>query len=225
MKKTSKILWGVLLVLAGVLLALKATDLLQFDIFFDGWWTLIIIIPSVIGLFTERNKTDNLIGIAVGVVLLLCCQDVISFDLLWKLLVPGVIVVVGLKLALGGLFGGKANQMIADMKDQGQKTIEGFAMFSGCDRSFAGENFQGAELTAVFGGMKWDLRNAVIEKDCAIKVSAIFGGIDILVSDNVNVKVDATGIFGGVSNKTAARKDVPTIYVTGLCLFGGVDVK
>ena len=68
MKKTSKILWGVLLVLAGVLLALKATDLLQFDIFFDGWWTLIIIIPSVIGLFTERNKTDNLIGIAVGVV-------------------------------------------------------------------------------------------------------------------------------------------------------------
>ena len=83
MKKTSKIVWGILLVLAGVLLALKATDLLHFDVFFDGWWTLFIIIPCVIGLFSERNKADNLIGIAVGVILLLCCQDVLSFDLLW----------------------------------------------------------------------------------------------------------------------------------------------
>lgn len=225
MKKTSKIVWGILLVLAGVLLALKATDLLHFDIFFDGWWTLFIIIPCVIGLFSERNKADNLIGIAVGVILLLCCQDVLSFDLLWKLLVPGIVVVIGLKLVLGGIFGGKANQMMAEMKDQGKKPTEGFAVFSGCDRSFAGEIFQGAELTAVFGGIQWDLRNAVIEQDCAIKVSAIFGGIDILVSDNVNVKVDAAGIFGGTSNKTHARKDVPTIYVTGLCLFGGVDIK
>jgi len=225
MRKSTKILWGVLLVAAGVLMALKATNVLQFDIFFDGWWTLIIIIPCIHGLFTEKNKTDNIIGIAVGVVLLLCCQDVISFDLLWKLLVPGVIVVIGIKLVLGGVFGEKANRVIAEMQENGHSPIEACAVFSGNDRRFTGECFAGAELTAVFGGIKWDLRDAVIEQDCVIKVTAVFGGIDIMVSDQVNVEVDAAGIFGGVSNKTASKKNVPTIYVTGLCMFGGVDVK
>lgn len=226
MKKVSNILWGILLVAAGVLLALRAMDVLQFNIFFDGWWTLIIIIPCTIGFFTEKgNKTDNLIGVGIGVILLLCCWDILSFKLLGKLLVPGIVVVIGLKLVLGGLFGGKANKMLEDVKAKGKSPNSGCGVFSGVDMKLEGEVFEGAELTAVFGGVQCDLRGAIIEKDCAIKVSAIFGGIDILVSDNVNVKVDATGIFGGVSNKTASKKNVPTIFVTGLCMFGGVDVK
>ena len=36
-----------------------------------------------------------------------------------------------------------------------------------------------AELEAVFGGMKCDLRNAVIQGDCVIHASAVFGGLDI----------------------------------------------
>ena len=65
----------------------------------------------------------------------------------------------------------------------------------------------------------------MIEKDCIINVSAIFGGIDIIVSDKVNVETDTTCIFGGVGNKTRGRKDLPTVYVSGTCLFGGVDIK
>ena len=101
----------------------------------------------------------------------------------------------------------------------------GCATFSGCDMNYDGEVFEGAELTAVFGGVKCDLRNAIIEKDCAIQVSAIFGGIDILVPDNINVKVSSNCIFGGISNKTSVHKDVPTIYISGTCMFGGVEIK
>jgi len=225
LKNIKNVLYGLILIALGIVLGLNALGYTDINLFFDGWWTLIIIIPCIHGLFTEKNKTDNIIGIAVGVVLLLCCQDVISFDLLWKLLVPGVIVVIGIKLVLGGVFGEKANRVIAEMQENGHSPIEACAVFSGNDRRFTGECFAGAELTAVFGGIKWDLRDAVIEQDCVIKVTAVFGGIDIMVSDQVNVEVDAAGIFGGVSNKTASKKNVPTIYVTGLCMFGGVDVK
>lgn len=76
-----------------------------------------------------------------------------------------------------------------------------------------------------FGGVKCDLRNAVIEHDCAIGASAIFGGIDILVPAGVNVKVSTTAIFGGTSNKTAPQPNGPTIYITGTCMFGGVEIK
>ena len=226
MKKTSNIIWGILLVAAGILLALRSTGILEYDLFFDGWWTLIIIIPCAVSFFTEKgNKVDNLIGVAIGVILLLCCWEILSFDLLWKLLVPGIIVIAGLRLLKNGIGSRKGEKILEEIKESGNSPKSGCAVFSGVDMNLAGEVFEGAELTAVFGGIQCDLRGAVIEKDCAIKVSAIFGGIDILVPDNVTVKVDATGIFGGVSDKTTAKKDAPTVFVTGLCMFGGVDVK
>lgn len=225
MKKISSVVWGIVLVAAGILFALNALNITDINIFFDGWWTLFIIVPCAVGLFTERDKIGNIIGIAIGVFLLLCCRDILSFSMLWKLIVPAIIVIIGLKLVLSGMFGNKANTIIADMKKNGSEPKVGCAAFSGCDLNYDGESFDGAELTAVFGGVKCDLRNAVIEKDCAIQFSAVFGGIDILVSDNVNVKVNSTSIFGGVSNKTTQHDGVPTVYVSGICMFGGVDIK
>jgi len=225
MNQKRRVFWGIVLVAAGVLFALNALGITKIDLFFDGWWTLFIIVPSAVGIFTEREKMGNVIGLIIGVVLLLCAWDILSFSVLWKLFVPAVIVIVGLKLVLSGVRGNKAGEIIAVMKENGNDPRIGFAAFSGTDVNFDGEVFDGAELTAVFGGVECDLRRAVIEKDAAIKVSAIFGGIDILVPENVNVKVNSTSLFGGVSNKTAVCKDAPTIYVNGICMFGGVEIK
>ena len=73
--------------------------------------------------------------------------------------------------------------------------------------------------------MECDLRKAIIENDCAIQVTAVFGGIDIMVPDNVNVKVNSNSIFGGVSNKTSANPNAPTLYINATCMFGGADIK
>ena len=225
MKKASSILWGIVLIAAGAVFALNALNITNIDVFFDGWWTLFIIVPCAVGLFTEREKTGNIIGIAVGVFLLLCCQDILSFSMLWKLLVPAIIVIIGLKMVFNGLFGNRANEIITKIKQDVGNTKVGCATFSGCNLNYDGEVFEGAELSAVFGGVKCDLRNAIIEKDCAIQVSAIFGGVDILVPENINVKVTSNSIFGGISNKTSPHKAAPTIYISGTCMFGGVEIK
>ena len=225
MKKTSNILWGIVLVAVGAVFALNALDVTDIDVFFDGWWTLFIIVPCTIGLFTEQDKIGNIIGIAIGVFLLLSCQNIIKFEMLWKLLIPAVIIIIGLKLVFGGLFDNKSKEITEKMKEQGKTLQTKCAVFSGEELKFDGEVFDGAEFTAVFGGIKCDLKNAVIDRDVIIKTTAIFGGIDIFVSDNVNVKINSTSIFGGMTNKTSSKQNVPTIYVSGVCLFGGVDVK
>ena len=163
MKKISSVIWGIVLIAAGALFALNALNITDINIFFDGWWTLFIIVPCAVGLFTEREKTGNIIGLAIGVFLLLCCQDILSFGMLWKLLVPAIIVIVGLKMVFTGFFGNKANEIIAKIKQDGGETKVGCATFSGCDLNFDGEVFEGAELTATFGGVKCDLRNAIIK--------------------------------------------------------------
>ena len=226
MKKTSNIVWGAVLILVGVLFGLDAFEIADVNVFFDGWWTLIIIVPCIVGLFTEREKTGNVIGIVIGVFLLLCCQDVLRFEMLWKLIVPVSAIIIGAKLIFGGIFGTKTGEIIEKMKESGSTLENCCATFSGNNRIFDNEKFEGIELTATFGGVKCDLRNAVIESDCAIRFTSTFGGIDILVPENVNVKVSSNCIFGGVSNKTKTNKDnLYTIYVSGTCMFGGVEIK
>lgn len=225
MKKFKKVIWGVVLIAVGVMFALNALEITNIDIFFDGWWTLFIIVPCTVGLFTERDKTGNIVGILIGICLLLCCQEVMDFSMLWKLLIPVIIVIAGIKMIYTAFFNNKANEIIVEIKANGGETKSGNAIFSGYDMNYDGQVFEGAELSAIFGGVECDLRNAIIEKDCAIKMTAIFGGIDILVPQNVNVKVNSSCIFGGVSNKTKAKTDAPTIYISGTCMFGGVDIK
>ncbi|MGN0486440.1 MAG: LiaF transmembrane domain-containing protein [Acutalibacteraceae bacterium] len=227
MKKISKVLWGIVLISVGVIFALNAFGITAIELFFDGWWTLFIIVPCFIGIFTERDKIGNIIGLAVGVFLLLCCQDVLGFDTLWKLAVPAIIVIVGLKLIFGAVFGDKAIKLLESSKQSGENIKIGCATFSGQDLNFAGEEFNGAELTAVFGGVKCDLRNAVIEKDCAITATSVFGGIDIFMPDYVNVKINSNSVFGGVSDKNhrPAVQGAVTVYINATCMFGGVEIK
>ena len=227
MKKLSKILWGLALIAIGGTFALNAFGITDIEVFFDGWWTLFIIVPCFIGIFSEREKTGNIIGLLIGVFLLLCCQNVLGFDMLWKLAIPAIIVIIGLKLIFNAVFGDKAAKMIVESRQNGNDVKTGCATFSGQDMNFDGEKFDGAEISAIFGGVKCDLRNAIIEKDCAVTASAIFGGIDIYVPDNVNVKISSNSIFGGVSEKKhrSYMENAVTLYINATCIFGGAEIK
>lgn len=227
MKQVRNILWGVVLIAVGLVLSLNVLGVTDIDLLFDGWWTLFIIVPCTIGLFNEQDKTGNLIGLAVGLTLLAGCQNWISFDLLWKLLVPVVIIIIGVKLIFKDLFQKKAREGFKKVQAEAGKFAEYAATFSGQDLDYAGIVFDGVELNAVFGGIKCDLREAVIQKDAAIRMSAIFGGVDVLLPEHVNVRVSTTSIFGGVGNKhkNSNAEGVPTVYVSGTCLFGGADIK
>lgn len=124
MKRLNKILWGIVFVILGVIFALNGLNVTDIDVFFDGWWTLFIIIPCLVGLFTEKKKLGNLFGIALGVFLLLCSWDVLSFSLLWKLIVPAAIIYLGLKLIFGNSFGKKTPK---PAKEKDPDVIEGTA--------------------------------------------------------------------------------------------------
>ena len=224
MKKSTSILWGIALVAGGGIFALNALGITDINIFFTGWWTLFIIIPCTVGLFTERNKLSHLLGIAFGVFLLLCARDILEFDMLWKLFLPIVVVCVGLKMVFSGIFGKKKVAPIEveiNISGGGANT----AVFSGSEINYAGQVFSGTDLTAVFGGIDCDLRKAIIETDCRINITSVFGGIDIYMPENVNVVTNITGIFGGADSTVPSRPDSPTVYIDGTCIFGGVDIK
>jgi len=44
MKNTSKILWGIILIAIGVIIGLNSFGITDIDVFFNGWWTLILLV-------------------------------------------------------------------------------------------------------------------------------------------------------------------------------------
>ncbi|MBR2381490.1 MAG: hypothetical protein IKA84_03230 [Clostridia bacterium] len=226
MKNLKRTIWGIVLVIAAVILALNSFGLINFDLFFDGWWTLFIIIPSFVGLIQDRNKSGSVFGLCIGILLLLSAQEIISWDMIWKIAFPLVIAIVGLKMIFSSFKKDKTDRIIKEIKKEGKNLQQGTAVFCGTEMDFDNVVFEGADLTAVFGGIDCDLRNAIIDRDCVIKVCCAFGGIDILVPDNVKIVTNTTSVFGGVevikNNNSSATH---TIYIEGLCTFGGVDIK
>lgn len=226
MNKLKRGLWGLVLITLGVLLGVKALGIIDFDIFFPGWWTLFIIVPCTISLFTDSDKVGDLIGIGIGVALMLACLNVIDFSMIWKLVLPVALVLIGLSIIFKDVF----KKKIIDGMERIEGTYKGkeyWSTFSGQNLNFSGEKFEGCKLEAVFGGIKCDLRGAKISEDVMIKASAIFGGVTIIAPENINVQVISNSLFGGASNKHEAKSDKSkkTIYVDANCIFGGVDVK
>ncbi len=92
---------------------------------------------------------------------------------------------------------------------------------------YHGEPFHGARLVATFGGIRLDLRNAVINEDEEIDIRTCFGGVELMVPPTINIEVKSRSFFGGVGNKTMKcnAPEVPCLHVIASNVFGGVTIR
>ena len=225
MKNSDNVIWGILLVIIGVIFGLNAVGLTTINVFFEGWWTLFLIVPAVIGLIKEQDKTGSLIMLTIGVVLLLAVRDIIDFEIVWKLLLPCVLVIWGGSLVFKGFTGKDIKDKIKEVKVNKEDILHVDAVFSGEKRQIE-ESFSGAEINAIFGSLDLSLTKVNLKNDVVISASSIFGGINLYLPENVNVVINSTNIFGGDENKCVKKASAKiTVYISATCLFGGVSIK
>lgn len=227
MKKLANTLWGIILVVIGAILILNALEITNINIFFEGWWTLFIIIPSTIQLITSENKFWSGISLIIGILLLLACRDILDLDLILKLTIPVLLILIGINLIFKDKIDRKIEKKNKELKEKGKNLEEYGATFGEIKADFNNQEFNGANINAIFGSVDLDLRKAIISEDKLVKTCVVFGGIEILAPENVNIKIKSIPIFGATSNKTARKYDekLPTIYVDSFCMFGGVNIK
>lgn len=216
------IIWGICLIFIGIGMIGNFTGL--FNILFKGWWTIFIIFPAVIDLFSKKNTMWSLTLISIGAALLLQQQGLISGSLIWKVLLSAWIIILGINMIINNSNFHKTNKDF-DIIDKNNLNKYN-AVFSGQELKYDNEPFNGAIINAVFGGVKLNLRDAIIDKDVIIKIDTVFGGCEITVPNNINIKIDNSGVFGGVTNKVQYNNpDSPTLYIQSNTVFGGIDIK
>ena len=226
MKKFGSLLWGLVFIAVGIIVGLNSFKVTNIDLFFNGWWTLFIIVPCFIGLIKDNDKTASIIGLVFGIMLLLDVRSVIDTDLFWKLFLPLVLIIVGLSVIFKDTLNKKIKKEISKVEvSDNKKYIT--ATFEEQKVDYDKEVFEGVIINAVFGGVKLDLRNAKIKEDVVVNTTSIFGGVDIYLPEKVNVKVVSSNIFGGVDNKVKNEisDKQKTIYINSTNIFGGTDIK
>ena len=205
MKKIENTVIGLILIIIGVIIGLNAFHITNIDLFFDGWWTLFIIVPCFFGLFKDQDKTGNIIGLIVGIYLLLYCQGLINFQFAWKLVVPVIFVLIGLKMIFKDTFNKKKpRQNIYD------------------NQLCTGGNYD-----VTFNGLILDLSKAYLNEKTNITISTLFGGVDLYLPDDVNIQIQSSNFLGGVDLHKRENKieNTKVIYLNARCIFGGINIK
>ncbi len=235
-RNTGTILAGILVVVVGFSLMGNALNLWDFDIFFDGWWTLFLILPAVSSMLNGGINAGNSLLLALGVALLLEQQDVFrrfGISAFGVLMAFGVIL-IGVSLITGGSFWHRRMQQ----NPYGAPPREGEPGYY--PPQYPPENGEAAEgepqprqkahpsygtpdfnahpnYLALFSGTEACNASKVFTGGSA---TAIFGSVELDLSDialNHSSAFDATAIFGGV--EIVAPRNIP-IRVTGVPIFG-----
>ena len=227
MKKAAvSVILGLIIVACGVFYGGQAMGFwIGYKVSLDGWWTLFIIVPCVLSIFTSGINIFNSIGTGVGVLILLSEQNIFGNGLGYKLIAPFLLVVFGLSMLLKKPI--RLNKEGNSGVFAGSKGENFFAVLGGNSPQFNGVDFRGANLYAIFGRVDMKLQNAIIRRDCVINTYSVFGGAEISLPKNVRVIVNSTPIFGGVDNQfvSEGKENPPTVLIRAFTVFGGTEIR
>ncbi len=221
-KRISNILWGLIFIAVGLGVVGNMAGIWEFHVFFDGWWTLFLIVPAVISLIEKGFQIGNSVCLVIGAALLAACRGVVGWDVLSALFLPAIFIVIGLVLVMRNLFHLGGRKVYVDKEKRRNDSI----IFSG-KKIIVEDEFFGMDCDAVFGGVVLDLRKAKITENISIDTMAVFGGVDILLPAGLKVVVSDTSLFGGCNNQyhSYSGDGIPTVYINATALFGGVEVR
>ena len=219
-----RLLVGMVIATVGVLFLLDAAGVADAGDVIARWWPSVIVAAGLLTL-AERPPAylRGAILTAGGAVGLLFTTGVLDHNA-WRYVWPVAVIVAG--LAVMARWSGRTISSGSHPDD----VISSTSMFGGAELASADQQFRGAWLTAIFGGITLDLRDAhPAAGGASVNATVAFGGIDVLVPKGWRVTVKSVPIFGGVEDGTDRSDplpaDAPTLHIDAVTVFGGVSVK
>jgi predicted membrane protein len=231
---------GLVIILVGMGLLLYHMGVIPFDPF-ARFWPLLLVFFGITNLLSHSGRFFGFLLILAGTFLQLNKLGIthLGFDELW----PLAIIAVGLLVMWGSLeTRGYLRAKAKVLQDVGaqwgssstagpENTLNAVAVFGGCERRVTSQDFQGGKVTAVFGGVELDFREANIAAgEAVLEINCVFGGVEIRVPETWTVHSRSIPVFGGYEDKTRqpitpAGGVSKTLIITGMVTFGGVEIS
>lgn len=192
----------------------------KYHILFPGWWTLLIIVPSLGRLIFQNNKLSSFYMLIVGIMLLLSSLGKLTYIKCFTILLCLGIIFIGISIVM--------NALKLPKKKDSTTYFPFYYTFLGSTEEKIVSTFKGANTKAVFGYLNLNLEEANIENNSTLRVLSMWGETEILVPENVEVITTNTNIFGGTENghkKTNSKGKKKTLYIESTSVFGSTKIK
>ncbi len=240
MNSAKKIIFGIYLVLAGLLLFA-----FNFDYFPQEHFHIVFSFPMLLMAFGFLNFFDRkslyfgVIVFAVGLIAFIPKITGMHYDF-WTIFWPLILIGLGLLIMLKRLFpkhkkDEEESCCFVYTKEKGEKGpgyIDEVNIFSGGDHRYTDEVFRGGSITNIFGGGEIDFtRSRLAEGKNYLDITCIFGGTTIIVPADWKISIQVNAILGAfedkryyidLNNQAAADRE---LIITGTVVFGGGELK
>jgi len=217
LRVTPRVVLGLGVMLAGLVLALDSLGLVEGGALFRFWPLALVAVGIVKWLSPAPQRMSALFWIIAGVACLLMTLGHMSFAGVWAV----ILFLVGAKITW------KALRPMTAPTDPAA-ALDLLQFMGGTKTVVTTTDFKGGQATAVMGGCEIDLRHASMPEGRAavLDTFAFWGGIEIRVPDDWEVVSQGSAALGGFVNNARSQPGARRrLVVTGLAIMGGVEVK
>ncbi len=171
-----------------------------------------------------------LIGVAfvvAGLLLLLNNLNIIVIPAIGRLIWPGLIILVGVRMLRRHSAGAAPCSSFGSTPLDSSALVTITTVMGAVERKCSSKEFTGGSITAFMGGVKADFRDAVIDRaEATLDVFAMMSGLEINVPPEWSVESHVTPWLGGYEDKTTPVKEgTKRLIIRGTVLMGGIEVK
>ena len=230
-QSASQPLLAFLLIVIGVGYLLKNLEIIpEFTIFFDGFWTMFIMIPAIINIISGKSRRAGFIWLIIGLALLSTCVD--ALRTFRPLLIPVFLILLGFML-----FTKKGTVRYRRIYNKLSETYVKYpvyrAFFSRRKLSSYDKSYVGALASAFCSEMTLSLSETEFSHPSVLDITAFLSTVDITVPAGTDVR-----ITHGKNGRTTKSKSVslntvsvyhgdeaPILFLTPHSLFSRINVN
>lgn len=210
---------GLVAIIVGSSLLLNSLNIITVTNIFADYWPLLIVLAGILVIINDvRSWAVAGFLVALGGLFQLRELDIVEVEP-WTVIWPLIIIFVGISLLFGRSYTGKR----VSKSERDDVT----AILGGTDIVNHSKHFKQSAATAIMGGTKIDLREATFDKDALIEVFSFWGGIEIIVPDNIVIRNQVNNIMAGTEVKVQQKvdKNAPVLTIAGTLIMAGVSVR
>ncbi len=230
-----RILVGMVLILAGIILFLKFSGIAM-PVFIPHWvftWPMILIVLGVVFILGKETRSTGTFLLLVGGVFLV--HDLFGFGLrtIISYVIPALLVFFGIKMLFPQNHGKKLTGESPEASGFSPKgRLDESVILQSRQQSHGGKPFQGGNVVCIFGGYSLHLKDSQLDQGTSIlNITCLFGGCELYIPSDWTVKMEASSVFAGISDKrfqlnpSHTTHDDKVLIVRGSFIFSGLEIK
>jgi predicted membrane protein len=214
----TKSISGLIIIAIGAVLLLSSLKIISLGDL-SLYWPVFVILAGVL-IFINDIRSWAVAGFVtiLGVLFQLRELEVVDVEP-WAIIWPLIIIFVGASLLFSRSYAGKR----VSKSERDDVT----AIMAGTNVANHSKSFKQSNATAIMGGARLDLRKADFEKEALIEVFGFWGGVEIVVPENIVIRNQVNNIMAGTEDKTHQKTDKksPVLTVTGTLIMAGVSIR